>query len=135
MAIQRASNVKSRPRLPIPDEDPYSIASAHARLNLIDASDSSGYGGSNNVNNNTNNGGLNVHQPHHQHLLQHPHAGGGLMTSGVVVVVDDMGSGGINGGISAGNYDYSSRPHLFTHIHAYRTHGPALQSPTQTHIE
>lgn len=120
VAIQRASNVKSRPRLPIPDEDPYSIASAQTRLNLIEASDSSGYGGSNNVNN--SNGAHNIHQQHQQqqqHLQQH---NGSIMNSGngthVVVVVDDIGIG--SGGVS-GNYDYSSQPHLFTHARTQTT--------------
>lgn len=42
--MQRPVNVKSRPRLPIPDEDPYSIA-GNGRINATDASDSSGYSG------------------------------------------------------------------------------------------
>lgn len=37
--MERPINVKSRPRLPIPDEDPYSIA-GNGRM---DNSDSSGY--------------------------------------------------------------------------------------------
>lgn len=92
VAIQRASNVKSRPRLPIPDEDPYSIA-GQTRLQLIDASDSSGYGGSNN----------------HAHLL----ALGAAINNG-------MQGDDIIGGNSAGNYDNSSRrkmpAHTFSHI-------------------
>lgn len=48
-AVQRPVNGnKSRPRLPIPDEDPYSIAgNANHRLALhpMDGSDSSGYSG------------------------------------------------------------------------------------------
>lgn len=39
--MQRPVNVKSRPRLPIPDEDPYSIAGNMRN----DNSDSSGYSG------------------------------------------------------------------------------------------
>lgn len=39
--MQRPVNVKSRPRLPIPDEDPYSIAGNIRN----DNSDSSGYSG------------------------------------------------------------------------------------------
>ena len=39
--MERPVNVKSRPRLPIPDEDPYSVA-GNGR---IDNSDSSGYSG------------------------------------------------------------------------------------------
>lgn len=42
--MPRPVNVKSRPRLPIPDEDPYSIA-GNARIAATDASDSSGYSG------------------------------------------------------------------------------------------
>lgn len=47
--VQRPVNVKSRPRLPIPDdEDPYSIAGNNCISN--DTSDSSGYSGSSNSN-------------------------------------------------------------------------------------
>lgn len=48
VAILRAGNVKSRPRLPIPDEDPQYSVAIQTRQNVFDASDSSGYGGSNN---------------------------------------------------------------------------------------
>lgn len=47
-------NVKSRPRLPIPDEDPYSVA-GNARI--TDASDSSGYSNSSGVGSGGSNGG------------------------------------------------------------------------------
>lgn len=47
-AVQRPVNVKSRPRLPIPDEDPYSIAGNNCTSN--ENSDSSGYSGSSNSN-------------------------------------------------------------------------------------
>lgn len=47
--VQRPVNVKSRPRLPIPDdEDPYSIAGNNCISN--ENSDSSGYSGSSNSN-------------------------------------------------------------------------------------
>lgn len=47
--VQRPINVKSRPRLPIPDdEDPYSIAGNNCISN--ENSDSSGYSGSSNSN-------------------------------------------------------------------------------------
>lgn len=47
--MQRPINVKSRPRLPIPDdEDPYSIAGNNCISN--ENSDSSGYSGSSNSN-------------------------------------------------------------------------------------
>lgn len=97
MNIQRASNVKSRPRLPIPDEDPYSIA-GHTRISLIDASDSSGYGGSSN-----------------QQHLQHGNGGGTLAHNGHA---DDIVGGG--GGVS-GNYDRSSSPHDRAHFHTYES--------------
>lgn len=49
--VQRTVNVKSRPRLPIPDdEDPYSIAGNNFISN--ENSDSSGYSGSSNSNSN-----------------------------------------------------------------------------------
>lgn len=54
--MQRPVNVKSRPRLPIPDEDPYSIAG-----NLRnDNSDSSGYsnGGSGGGGSSSNSSGI-----------------------------------------------------------------------------
>lgn len=46
--MPRPVNVKSRPRLPIPDEDPYSVA-GNARIAATDASDSSGYSNSSGV--------------------------------------------------------------------------------------
>lgn len=49
--VQRTVNVKSRPRLPIPDdEDPYSVAGNNCISN--ENSDSSGYSGSSNSNSN-----------------------------------------------------------------------------------
>lgn len=49
--MQRTVNVKSRPRLPIPDdEDPYSVAGNNCISN--ENSDSSGYSGSSNSNSN-----------------------------------------------------------------------------------
>lgn len=42
--MERLSNVKSRPRLPIPDEDPYYIPGT-VMTRITDSSDSSGYGG------------------------------------------------------------------------------------------
>lgn len=49
-AVQRPVNVKSRPRLPIPDdEDPYSIAGNNCNISN-ENSDSSGYSGSSNSN-------------------------------------------------------------------------------------
>lgn len=59
--MPRPTNVKTRPKLPIPDEDPYSIA-GNTRIAATDASDSSGYSGGSGSGNsggsNGNNGGV-----------------------------------------------------------------------------
>lgn len=94
--IQRASNVKSRPRLPIPDEDPYSIA-GQQRINLMEASDSSGYGGSNN-------------QPLHLQHLQHGNGGALAHHNGHA---DDI--------VVSGNYERSSSPHDRADFHTYES--------------